>query len=68
MAVVQLAASTFFEHRPCTVGKVFPAQHELDLEVITAIAAAVMAVNSAARRCGYAGWMCKGTRATEWAF
>jgi hypothetical protein len=66
MAVVQSAASTFFEHRPCTVGKVFPAQHEPDLEMITAIAEAVTAVNCAARGCGYAGWMYKGTGATGW--
>jgi hypothetical protein len=32
MAVVQFAAGTFYEHRPGTVGKMFPEQREPDLQ------------------------------------
>src|ERR1700687_89450 len=53
MAVAQSAAGMFFEHIPRTVGKMFPEHNEPDLRTITAVAAAVTAVNSAARRCGY---------------
>jgi hypothetical protein len=45
----------FFEHRPYTVGKLFPEQREAILQTITAIAAALTPVNFAVRRCGYPG-------------